>query len=94
MSVLKKQGIFFSNLKAIQEQTVTYALSQNGEAHNNKELEKILYGATYETIYRFLELIDGYYTDEIELDLIDKETGESMRQSTAFHDICADYLID
>ena len=89
MDIAKKQALFFSILKDIQEEAVVIALSERKE---RDALEDTLYNATYHALYSFLELIDGYAADEIKLDLIHKESGESMRKNIELHDTCAGYL--
>ena len=89
MDISKKQDVFFDQLKLIQELAVVTALSESKE---NSNLGDILYLASYETLYRVLELIDGYFTNDIKLDLVDKETGISMRENIELHDKCVDYL--
>ena len=84
-----KQHIFFQNLKHIQELVVINAMSEHKE---NDNLEKILYDVSYDSIYRVLEMIDGYWSDNLKMDLIDKETGQSLRKNIELHDKCADYL--
>ena len=84
-----KQEMFFQHLKHIQELVVTNAMSEH-KANDN--LEEILFDASYESIYRVLELIDGYTSDSLKLDLVDRETGQSLRKNIELHDKCADYL--
>jgi len=81
--------MFFQRLKYIQELAVVTAMSKN-EKHD--KLEEVLYSVTYDAIYGFLELIDGYAINAIKVDLIDKETGISMRKNIELHDKCVDYL--
>jgi len=89
MDIAKKQDLFFRILKDIQEEAVVVALSERKKSDG---LEDTLYNATYHALYSFLELIDGYAADEIKLDLIDKESGVSIRKSIELHDTCAGYL--
>jgi len=89
LDITKKQKAFFEYLSAIQEEAVIIAQLERKE---NDTLEDTLYDATYKALYEFLLLIDGYSNEEIKLDLIDKETGISMRTNTELHDECASYL--
>lgn len=82
-----EQLIFFTKLQQIQEEVVT---SQNNTS--NKLTEKEIYNLTYDTIYKILELIDGYTSDKIDLDLIDNLSGNSIKKEIQLHDKCADYL--
>lgn len=82
-----EQLIFFTKLQQIQEEVVT---SQN--ITSDKLTEKEVYNLTYDTIYKILELIDGYTSDKIDLDLIDNLSGNSIKREIQLHDKCADYL--
>jgi len=88
-SIAEKQELFFKELQPIQELAVLIALSDKKKGCS---LEEALYCATCEAICGVLTLIDGYSTDEIKLDLIDKETGLSLRENIELHDKCVDYL--
>ena len=87
--IADKQEAFFQHLKYIQELSVNMAMT---ESKKNLVLEELLYSASYDTLYGFLELIDGYAATKLKLDLIDKETGISLRENIELHDKCADYL--
>jgi len=87
--ITEKQEMFFQRLKYIQELAVVTAISENKKCDH---LEEVLYSVTFDALYGFLELIDGYATDAIKVDLVDKETGISMRKNIELHDKCADYL--
>ena len=89
IDITEKQKDFFNILKKIQDKAVVFALSERKEKDS---IEDTLYSATYDVLYGFLELIDGYATDVIKLDLIDKETGISIRKNIELHDVCANYL--
>ena len=88
-NIAEKQEALFKHLKYIQEKSVVIALSKYKE---NDNLENLLYEVSFDALCGFLELIDGYVTDEIKLDLIDKETSISMRTNIKLHDKCVDYL--
>jgi hypothetical protein len=87
--ITEKQEMFFQRLNYIQELAVVTAISENKKRDH---LEEILYSVTFDVLYGFLELIDGYATDAIKVDLVDKETGMSMGKNIELHDKCADYL--
>lgn len=82
-----EQLVFFTRLQQIQEEVVT---SQNNTS--DKLTEKEIYNLTYDTIYKILELIDGYTSDKIDLDLIDKLSGNSIKKEIQLHDKCVEYL--
>lgn len=85
----EEQKELFKCLRLIQERIVVIGLSKYDK---NNSVEDLLYDVSYEAIYGVMELIDGYSTDSIKMDLIDKETGVSLRGNIELHDICADYL--
>ena len=85
----EKQEMFFQHLKNVQEQIVINAMSEH---KSNGSLENLLYDVSYDAIYRIMELIDGYADCDIKVDLIDKQTDESMRNNIELHDKCAEYL--
>ena len=84
-----KQQILLQHLKHIQELAVTNVMSEH-KANDN--IEELLYAVSFESIYRVLEWIDGYSICSLKIDLIDKETGQSMKNGIELHDKCADYL--
>lgn len=43
-------------------------------------------------IYQIIELVDGYGKIDFKLDLVDRETGESVRGKIELHDKFMDYL--
>lgn len=87
---MKREQIkFFEELQKIQERVVV-----STEFLESKNNEKIAYEITYETIYRILELVDGYTTDEISLDIIDNKTKKSLKDNIQLHDVCSNYLED
>ena len=83
------QKEFFETLSSIQETAVNVAL---GEYCQKDSLEDLLYNATYETIAQICELLDGYRSDVLQLDLIDQNSNISLRTNIELHDVCADYL--
>ncbi|MDL2302375.1 hypothetical protein LJC58_08470 [Lachnospiraceae bacterium OttesenSCG-928-D06] len=83
------QNDFFKALADIQEVTVQIALC-NKEKY--KDTEDMLYEITYDTIYGVMELIDGYANENLKLDIVDRESKESIREGIELHDTCADYL--
>ena len=86
----EQQKAFFETLKVMQEEVV-YA---NLASHNHDTVnENVLFDVTYDTIYRLMEFIDGYYgTLPCKLDLIDTNSQESLKTGIELHDACASYL--
>ena len=89
MNIAEKQKRFFEHLRETQDTVVAVALSKYKPGGSQEDL---LCEATYETICGIMTLIDGYADSDIKLDLIDRETGESMRTDIELHDACEDYL--
>ena len=82
------QELFFKTLHEIQEEVVQTALSKS----SYENAESLLYDVTYETIYHIMEFIDGYTKGNLQLDIIDKETKQSLRENIQLHDVCADFI--
>lgn len=83
------QKFFFKTLSSIQDNVVYQALA---EYKKSDSLEDLLYNATYEAIVSICELLDGYTSDKLQLDLIDTNSNESIKEGIQMHDVCADYL--
>ncbi|MGO5077006.1 hypothetical protein ACTQ3M_04670 [Oscillospiraceae bacterium LCP25S3_E10] len=52
----------------------------------------MLKDVTYETIYRLMELLDGYRNESIKLNLVNIKTGNILNEHIEMHDLCADFL--
>lgn len=84
------QKDFFETLRSIQDTAVYQAL----EEYDKKDsLEDLLYNATYEVITSICEVLDGYTNDDMQLDLIDKNSNISLKEGIQMHDVCSNYLI-
>lgn len=92
MDIKKTQDSFFLALEKIQDDTVFKCLNDYLNNSITPSNMKMLYDISAETIYRIMELIDGYYDDKVQVDLIDKKTKESLRTGIELHDKCVDYL--
>lgn len=88
-SIQEIQKEFFEILSAIQDRAVYQALS---EYDKTDSLEDLLYNATYEAITSFCELLDGYTSNKLQLDLIDAKSNKSIKEGIQMHDVCANYL--
>ncbi|MFC4323297.1 hypothetical protein [Litchfieldia salsa] len=89
----EKQKQLFHALKGIKDEYVITSLSklENGietvdlEEHQNEIIESVLYSV--------MELIDGYNDDlGFAVDLIEKDTGQSLKGNIELHDKFMDYL--
>lgn len=88
MKELSKEQIeFFETLKDIQDNVVNIAL-----CNNTDDIENTLYDVTYETIYRMMELFDGYVKDSIKIELVDVKSGQSISDGIQLHDMCVDFI--
>lgn len=83
------QKFFFETLSSIQDNAVYQALA---EYDKSDSLEDLLYNTTYEAITSICELLDGYTSDKLQLDLIDTKSNKSIKEGIQMHDICANYL--
>lgn len=83
------QKDFFNSLQEIQQLVVNLTICNYKKGDN---IEELLEDITYDTIYMIMELIDGYSNHNLQLDIIDRYTRESIRTGIELHDICADYL--
>ena len=82
------QELFFNILHEIQEEVVQTALSE----FSCENAEKLLYDVTYDTIYSIMELFDGYTNDNLQLDIIEKNSKKSLKENLQLHDVCIDYI--
>ena len=80
------QKFFFETLSSIQDNAVYQAYDKSDS------LEDLLYNTTYEAITSICELLDGYTSDKLQLDLIDTKSNKSIKEGIQMHDICANYL--
>ena len=83
------QKEFFETLSSIQENAIYQALEKYDK---NDSLEDLLYNTTYEAITSICELLDGYTSDRLQFDLIDKNSNKSLKTGIQMHDVCAGYL--
>lgn len=89
MDIKPVQEEFFKSLNEIQDRVVNIALCNYKK---DDDFKNILYDITFETICDVMTLIDGYGNDNVQLDLIDRKSGESLRTGIELHDKCVDYL--
>ena len=86
----KNQELLFKELRNIQEYVVNVTLI---ESKRYQDLESMLNDITYETICRIMELLDGYYNNNLKGEIIDVQSGESISSEIELHDQCEDYLV-
>lgn len=83
------QKEFFETLSSIQDNSVYQAIR---EYDKTDSIEDLLYNATYEVITSICELLDGYTSHNLQLDLIDSKSNSSLKEGIQMHDVCASYL--
>ena len=86
----KDQELLFKELRKIQEEAVEITLLKMDKYINT---EALLRDATYEAIYSIMELLDGYYNNNLKGEIIDVQSGESISSEIELHDHCEDYLV-
>ena len=80
---------FFIELRGIQDFIVDeYALRK--EQYNN--LEDILTDVSYELLYRFMELIDGYQNQNVKYEIKNIYTDKIINEDIDLHNFCEEYL--
>ncbi len=81
------QQYFFEKLKEIQDEVVNVKLCTT-----DSSMESILNEVTYDTIYKIMELLDGYNTKEYQYSIIENNSSDTVNSGIQLHDVCADYL--
>jgi len=84
------QEIFLRALHEIQEDVVQVALSESKCSCEN--IEALLYDVTYDTIFKIMELFDGYTKNDLQLDIIEKRSKKSLKENIQLHDVCVDFI--
>lgn len=88
-SMTELQILFLENLGEIQKEVVNIMLC-NLNKYN--KTEDILLDVTYEIIIKIMELFDGYYKRDLKLDIVNKDTFQSITEGIQLHDKCVDFL--
>ena len=81
---------FFRELQLIQDTTVNVLLSKEDKYQSTRD---ILIDATYETICRVLEVLDGYNTSNIQYEVTEMSSRQVINKTRNMHDACEDYLM-
>ena len=85
----KNQTKFFEHLSYIQESCVLNILKSYKE---NDNIEGLLYNITYDIIYYICKMSDGYNSNILYLEIIDKETSKPFKNGIEFYNICSYFL--
>ena len=83
------QRDFLNELRIIQNVVVNIMLSNENKYNDTEEL---LMDTTYETIYKVLELIDGYGFGNRKYEIKDIIKGETINSETCIHNMCEEIL--
>ena len=84
------QRDFFNELKIIQDIVVNVMLSKKSKYNTTEDL---LIDTTYETIYKILEMIDGYGINKKKYEVKDLIDEEIINKNINIHDRCEEYLL-
>lgn len=80
---------FWNELKKIQKITVdTYSYEYSKYA----DIEDFLNEVTFNTIYSFIELLDGLKNENIKGEIINLKSNNIINRDNLLHDFCEDYL--
>jgi hypothetical protein len=93
--VNEKQKQFFQALKLIKDQWVDISLIKLESGIEVKDLREQQNDIIESVLCSIMEMIDGYNDNlNYSLDLIDKETKQSLKEGIQLHDKLIDYLND
>ena len=84
------QKDFFNELKIIQDVVVNVMLSNESKYNDT---EALLIDTKYETIYKILELIDGYGINNKKYEVKDTINDEIINKKTSMHNMCEESLL-
>ncbi|MBQ9278909.1 MAG: hypothetical protein IJ224_09795 [Lachnospiraceae bacterium] len=84
------QRDFLNELKIIQDVVVNVMLSNEGKYNDTEDL---LIDTTYETLYKILELIDGYGVNKKKYEVKDTINDEIINKKTSIHNMCEESLL-
>ena len=87
--MLEELKIFWEEIQKIQDYAVNLSLSK---ASKYSSIEEQLNDITYETIYRIMELLDGYKNESLKGIIIEKSSGKSINSDIDLHNFCEDFL--
>ncbi len=76
----------FQEIKIIQEEVVLSSLG------DNSDIKDSLFDVTHDIVFKIFELFDGYGNTDLKLDIVDKESRNSINIHRNLHDLCSKYL--
>lgn len=91
------QKLFFEHIANMQETAVEFTLGQH-KLYEHEQCDKIrdlLYDATSNVLYYFMELIDGYSTfSQDKMDIINSRTKQGLKEKPfiELHDEICEYI--
>ncbi len=80
----------FHALAGIQEANVVQAKINIDKGVN---IDEVLNELTYDVICEIMVMIDGYLSDDIQIDLVERGTNRSLREGVELHDTCPKYIM-
>lgn len=80
---------FWNELKKIQKITVDTYLYEYSKYDN---IEDLLNEVTFNTIYSFIELLDGLKNENIKGEIINLKSNNIINRDSLLHDFCEEYL--
>ena len=81
---------FLKELFEIQDFIINTMIAQRNKYNS---FEEVIKDTSYETIYRVLELLDGYGINNTQYEIKDLNTGELVNKEKSLHDRCEDILM-
>ena len=81
---------FFKELYILQDGIINLMLSKENQYEN---IEDLLKDTPYESIYRMLELLDGFGINNTKYEVKDVSKGMILNDNCNMHDKCEDYLM-
>lgn len=85
----KEQEVFLKELSDIQDFVVNVILSKEEEFNDTQSM---LNEATYETIYKCMELFDGYRNNDIKCEIKNINSGNILNEKMELHNQCETFL--
>lgn len=85
----KEQEVFLKELSNIQDFVVNVILSKKEEFDDT---ESMLNETIYETIYRCMELLDGYRNNNIKCEIKNINSGNVLNAGMELHNRCETFL--
>ena len=86
---MNEKTLFFKELQIIQDTTINIIISQKDEFN---DIEEMLIEATFDVIYRCMELLDGYGLNGTKYAINNLDINKCINKEMNLHDLCEEYL--